>query len=229
MRLIIIGCEYSGKSTLAGEIRKWLIQTMGSCNTSFHDHFMLPYNEGVAESDMRAAKQFLELEPHLQECYSRYMIHYHMGQGFYSDNDHCVVDWYYADAVYADLYYKFGRTGAYAERRAMARSYDKEVMEVAPDTTLVLLKAAPEVIRQRMRAEYTQREPRPTSVLLEKDIERVLQRYQEEFDNSLIRRQITLDTTNSSAAETLAEFVRLTKPSLSQADRLRLLAYKALQ
>ncbi|MBI3942550.1 MAG: hypothetical protein HY326_06005 [Chloroflexi bacterium] len=224
MRLIIIGCEYTGKSTLAGGIKKWLIQTMGSCNSSFHDHFLLPYKEGSAAEGERAAKQFLELESYLQECFSRYMIHYHLGQGFYSDNDHCVVDWYFADAVYADLYYKFGRTGEYADRRVMARYYDKEVMEVAPDTTLVLLKAAPEAIRQRMRPE-----PRPMSMLQEKDVERVLQRYQEEFDASLIRRQITLDTTNSSAAETLAEFVRLITPGLSQADRLRLLAYKALQ
>ena len=223
MRLIIIGCEYTGKSTLAGEIRKWLIQTMGSCNTSFHDHFMLPYGEGALETPELVA-QMMELDPWMQECYSRYMTHYHLGKGFYSENDHCVVDWYYADAVYADLYYKFGRTGEYAERRAMARYYDKDVMEVAPDTTLVLLKASPEVIRQRVRAEQ-----RPLSVLREQDIERVLQRYQEEFDNSLIHREMTLDTTNASPAETLAEFVRLVTPGLSQADRLRLVAYKALQ
>ena len=48
--------------------------------------------------------QMMELDPWMQECYSRYMTHYHLGKGFYSENDHCVVDWYYADAVYADLW-----------------------------------------------------------------------------------------------------------------------------
>lgn len=40
MRLIIIGCEQAGKATLSAGIRDWLLETMGTCETSFHDHFL---------------------------------------------------------------------------------------------------------------------------------------------------------------------------------------------
>ena len=38
VRLILIGCEYAGKTTLANEIIEWIGRTMGSSRT-FHDHF----------------------------------------------------------------------------------------------------------------------------------------------------------------------------------------------
>ena len=40
MRIIIIGCEQAGKATLSAGIRDWLLETMGTCETSFHDHFL---------------------------------------------------------------------------------------------------------------------------------------------------------------------------------------------
>ena len=44
MRLILIGCEYAGKTTLANEITKWLKETTGGGRT-FHDHFTIPPSE----------------------------------------------------------------------------------------------------------------------------------------------------------------------------------------
>ena len=44
MKLILIGSEYAGKTTLANEITTWLIETMGSGRT-FHDHFTIPPSE----------------------------------------------------------------------------------------------------------------------------------------------------------------------------------------
>ena len=96
-------------------------------------------------------------------------------------------------------------------------------MEEAPDTVLILLTASAEVIAQRMHDN-----PQPRGVLQEKDIEYVLQRFEEEYQGSLIRRKFTLDTTTATVEETLAEFAEQIELYLSDADRLRMLAHQAL-
>ena len=95
--------------------------------------------------------------------------------------------------------------------------------EYAGDTVLVLLKASPEVIARRMREA-----PQPRGVLEEKDIERVLGRFEEEYAASILRYGLTLDTSPASEQETLDQFVRDVGPHLSERDRTRLLAHGAL-
>ena len=48
MKLILVGCEYAGKTTLANAIVGWIERTFGSSRT-FHDHFSLPCNEFPVE------------------------------------------------------------------------------------------------------------------------------------------------------------------------------------
>ncbi len=218
MRLIIIGCEYAGKSTLAAQIRVWGQETLGG-TIPFHDHFVFPDEEASKEEQ----QQLLALVPSLKEKYQRYMIDYHFGTGFYSDNDHCLIGFYYSEAVYAPLYYGYGGPGEYADRVTMAKALDHKVMQVADDTVLVLLRASPEVIRERMAAD-----PDHRSVLQEKDIELVLKRFEELFAASLIRRQFALETTTASIEETFAEFLSNIEGYLTQADRLRILTHQNL-
>ena len=184
MRLIIIGCEFAGKSTLAARIREWGEEAFRGITSSFHDHFVFPDEEASEEEQ----KQMTAMVPSLKEKYQRYMINYHLNPAFYSDNDHCLIGFYYSEAVYAPLYYGYGRKGEYADRAKMVRSWDHEVMHIAPDTVLVLMKASPEVIRRRMAAH-----PERKSILQEKDIEFVLKRFDELFTGSLIRRRFTLE------------------------------------
>lgn len=75
---------------------------------------------------------------------------------------------------------------------------------------LVLMKASPEVILKRMRSN-----PHEKSLLQEKDVEFILARFQEEFDNSLIDRRFTLDTTSATVEETLQEFIQQIEPYLT--------------
>lgn len=169
MHIIMIGCEYAGKTTLAAEMSRWLDENMGVEQFGryrWHDHFELPFHEGEGPDADLEAEQVLAMTPTLLEKYSRYMIHYHMF--FFLDNHHLLVNWYYADAVYAPLYYGYGGTDEYADRQVMARHYDAEVMEMAPDTVLVLLKASPEVIRQRKA-----KNPHPREILKDTDVETV--------------------------------------------------------
>ena len=42
MRLLIIGCEYAGKTTLARRISRWMIEAMGLPYVRWHDHFVVP-------------------------------------------------------------------------------------------------------------------------------------------------------------------------------------------
>jgi len=224
MRLIVIGCEYAGKSTLAQNIRRWSQETMGSFTSSFHDHFVLPFKEGSTPEAEEQAQQILHMNRALLERHVDYMMHYHMSSSFYQANDHCVVNWYFGEAVYAPMYYGYGGAGQYADRRVMARYYDSQVMAVAPDTVLILLKASPHVLRQRMELE-----PCPQCPLKAQDIELVVQRFEEEYEASLIRQRFTLDTSSASAEETLQEFVRCIAPTLNMNDKLRILAQQALR
>ena len=93
-------------------------------------------------------------------------------------------------------------------------------MEVAPDTVVVLVKASPQAIAQRMREA-----PHAHGLLREEDIEAVLQRFEDEYYQSVLRHKFVLDTSETTPEETLAEFQRQIDPYLSDGDRLRLLAH----
>ena len=112
---------------------------------------------------------------------------------------------------------------------------EEEILERAPNTILVLMKATPEVIRARMAAntyvdaETLERQKlsklfgEPTrGVVQDKDVEYVLARFEEEFEASLIKNKLVLDTTSATLEETMAEFVAGITPFLSKADLERL-------
>ncbi len=218
MRLILVGCEYAGKTTLANEIVKWIDSTMGGAR-GFHDHFTIPSSELTAEDQ----DQFMALSSRLKEMFQRYIIEYHLQPSFYSDPDHNMTGFHIEEAVYAPLYYGYGGKGEYAERTTLARAVEKTIMKEAPDTVLILITASAEVIAQRM-----QENRQPLGVLQEQDIEYVLQRFEEEYQASLIRRKFSLDTTTATVEETLSEFADQIELYLSDADRLRMLAHQAL-
>jgi len=222
MRIIMIGCEYAGKTTLGAEIAKWLEENMGT-PCGWHDHFVLPFAEGSGSEVEKEAEQVLAMKPALLEKYSRYMIDYHFNHAFYQDNHHLLVNWYYGDAVYAPLYYGYGGPDEYADRQAMARRYDVEIMSGAPDTVLVLVKASAEAIRQRM-AET----PHPWCILKDQDVELVLQRFEEEYTRSGIRRRFTLDTSNTTVKETFQAFLRQMEPHFTGKDQMALLTHERL-
>ncbi len=238
MRLIMIGCEYAGKTTLAVEISKWMIEAMGLSFVRWHNHFVVPQvdqhlvirgqsddhhvapGKGTADSFAeKEQEQILALTPSLLEQFQRHMIWRHLHPTSYDEDDYLVINWYYADAVYAPLYYGYGDPGTFADRRQRARAWDAEVMKLAPDTVLVLVEASADVIRQRMR-----QNPRARSILQEKDVELVLDRFREEYDNSLIYRRFTLATNDASPENSVQAFLRQMWPHLSQADRLRTLS-----
>ena len=229
MRLIIIGCEYAGKTTLAVAISKWMIQAMGLPFVRWHNHFVVPKLDqhlivhgaeadesvfpGKTAADLFTEEdedQMLSLSPLLLEQFQRHMIWRHIHPNMNStEDDYLLINGYYADAVYAPLYYGYGEPGSFADRRQRARVWDAQLMGMAPDTVLVLVTASAAAIRQRM-----QQNPRPRCILQPQDAERVLDGFQEEYDLSLINRRFTLDTTCSSEQETFWAFLRKMWPHL---------------
>ena len=216
MRLILIGSEYAGKTTLANAITAWLKETTGGGRT-FHDHFTIP----PAELPEAEQQEFLRMSSELQAMYQRYSQEYHLLPSFYADPDHMLVGFHIEEAVFAPLYYSYGNSDDFS---AVARAMEHRIIKQAPDTVLILLKASPDVIAKRMRET-----PHKHPVLREQDIEHVLLRFEEEYEQSLLDRKFVLDTTSATVEETLAEFVARIDPFVSQSDRLRMMTHQALQ
>ncbi|MYB49513.1 MAG: hypothetical protein F4X72_09680 [Dehalococcoidia bacterium] len=239
MRLLVIGCEYAGKHTLGVEIDRWWSNLTGQefrppPSFSFHDHFVLPHivhAEGHEHHKELSEKQMLTLNPHLLEHFQRYQIFNKLTKGYKIDPDLFLMDFHYGDAVYAPLYYGYGKPGMYADRRNLARSIDAEINEFYSDMVLVLVKASPDAIRHRMANKDETPFPRRHELTYFKgeDAETVLARFDEEFEKSLITRKIEIDTTDSTVEESLADFVRQIKPFITNDDYQRILGNRALE
>lgn len=219
MNLVFVGCEYAGKSTLAGEVISWADEALGG-TSHFHDHFSVPSSELTPE----AKESVLAVHPQFLEMFQRYSLTYHLGDGFYSHGDHNLMGFVIEEAVYAPLYYGYGGPDSLApgrspegQRTEMARRFESDMLAKAPGTVLVLLRADPEVIRRRM-----EEAPHTHPIVREPDVEQVLARFEEEFEASLIQRRIVLDTSASTVAETLAEFLEAHGPFMSREDRQRM-------
>jgi len=224
MRLIITGCEYSGASTLAQSIAGWIEETLGppipQGMPPFHDHFTFPE---IGHGDLTDEEyvQVNALSPKLKAMIQNHQIMYHMNDAFYADHDNIMVGFHIEDAVYGPLYYDYGHDGS---RSSGARGVENHIMEIARDTVLILVKASPETIAKRLRES-----PHRHGVLREQDIEHVLARFDEEFGASTLRYRLTYDTTDKTPEETLAQFAKDIGPHLSEKDRSRLLAHRALR
>ena len=237
MKVIMVGCEFAGKTTLANEIVEWSETNLGG-SSHFHDHFTIPSTELTG----KAAEEYRLANPQIKEMFQRFMILYHISDDFYSNADHNLMGLHIEEAVYAPLYYGYGGENSGApsrspagQRTEMARYTEKQILERVPEVVLVLMKASPAVIKKRMKENIypdietlkTQQKSKlfgePTrGVVLEKDVELVLKRFDEEFEASLINNKFALDTTNSDVTETLEEFVTKMQPFFTESDRKRM-------
>jgi hypothetical protein len=228
MRLVLIGCEYSGTTTLANAIRDWAVEVLGE-RILLHDHGKIPHISGHPPHETEATllteeekRQVLEASPRVKELLMRYSLYYHTPY-YPRPEGGIVVGHHVDDMVYGPLYFGYGGDGEPGDRSLVSRHIEQRLLEVAPETVLVLVKASPEAIAERMVAT-----PHQYGVVRQEDIEHILRRFEEEYERSQIRNKIDLDTTVATVEETLAEFVQEVEPHLSQADRVRLVARRGL-
>jgi len=234
MRLILIGCEYTGKSTLVRNISRWMIEQMGVSLVRWHDHFVVPRLDGhtiiraegsdasigKTEHDLNTEEdkeQIMSLRPNVLEQLQRHNIWRHLHPRLLEADDVLFVNFYYAEAVYAPLYYGYGERGSFADRSVRAREWDEELLAYAPDIVLAHVTADPAAVADRMAAR-----PRVRGILQQQDIPSVLDRFREEYEASLIERKFTLDTTDTTPEQTLGQFVDLIRPHLSEVDHQRM-------
>ena len=237
MRLILMGVEYAGKHTLGVEISRWWAQQTGGefkepPDFAFHDHFTVPHVvHAMGHEDHRdlTEKQVLGMNPGLMEHYQRYQIFNKLTPGYIEMPDLFLLDWYYSDAVYAPLYYGYGGPGQYADRRRMARGLDRDVLSLMPDMVLVLMRAAPDAIVTRIESGESPFPRRHTDTLFKaRDAEVVLERFEEQYEESLIARKFVIDTTVLTVEDSLLQFKANIVQYLTSEDRLRVLSHKAM-
>lgn len=225
MKLILNGCEYAGTTTLAEALNRWSMDVMGA-GLSIHDHFKLPDSKphGIPLTD-EEIRQFQAISPRLTEVIQRHNIYYHMPKEVPKKKKNgIIIGLHIDDAVYAPLYWGYGKAGMIGERAIISTHIEHAIMKYTPETVLVQVKADPAVIAERMK-----RDPHPYQVVQEKDIEHVLHRFEEENWHSILGGRITLDTSRSTVQETVEEFAKKITPSLTDSDRLQMLTHRQAQ
>ncbi len=225
MRLIIAGCEYSGTTTLAFALDDWLEETMGARFPLIHDHWKLPDTSGHPQADMTDDErgQVLALSPVLKEMTQRHSLYYHIQANSWNGPDWLSIGLHIDDSVYAPLYFGYGGDGKPHDRKVVSQQVEGSILRFAPDIVLVQVTASAEVIADRIRAN-----PHPNGPLKAGDVQTVLDRFDDAFARSTVRHKIALDTSDSSVEDTVAEFARKVEPHLTDSDRLRILAHRAV-
>jgi hypothetical protein len=204
MRLIITGCEYAGKSTLAAALHTW----GPSRGFHFHldDHFTVPDASLRREEEQRAA---LAAPPAMKERFQRFQIYYHL-RLLHVYDDILLVGFHIEEAVYGPRYY-------YPDR-GLPQNYHRQVEHEAPrDTILVLLWARPAVLRARMAAA-----PHRYQVVPADDVDAVQAAFEDEYRACWLKRKVRIDTSDLRDDQLLDVFLAAARGYLPERDLLLL-------
>lgn len=210
MKVIVIGCEYSGKSTFANNLAEW-----GKKHDMwFHldDHFTIP-DSSLSKEDRDV---MLTLSPQFKERFQRFQAVYHV-RIMNIFRDALEVGFYSEDTIYGPIYY------GYKENFLAIRHGRELEKELPKDTILVLLTASPETIANRMKES-----PHEYQVIKKEDIPMLLEAFEKEFQNSTIHPKIEIDTTKMSPEQVLDEFLEQARQRhLTTADLTRIMLNKS--
>ena len=218
MKLILIGCEYSGTTTLAIAFHAHAREHLGIDLGSIHDHWKIPYTvthypDRITEEE---ADLYLALTTKQKEAWQRHNLYYHTVAERGSPEDQIIVGFYVEDTIYADLYYHYGGPGEAGDRALHSGKIEQRVTALAPETVLVHVKATPEAIRRRMREQ-----PHTRPVVPEADVELVLDRFAQAFAASTIPNKLELDTSSATVADTVSTLAAGLEPFLTDRDRAK--------
>ena len=202
MRLILVGCEYAGKTTLANALQAWGLER----GRNFHmdDHFTIPDAQHVSAEEQEA---MLALPGAIKERYQRFQVQYHV-RLLHRYDDIILVGFHIEEAIYGPRYYYPG----------LAVTYERQIEPDFPaDTVLALLTARPEMIHARMAAA-----PHRHSVVPPADVEAVQQQFEAAYTASWVRRKVHLDTSDLRPDQILDRFSAVVRPRLDVRDLLLL-------
>jgi thymidylate kinase len=202
MRLVLIGTEYAGKTTLVDALYAW----GESKGIHFHldDHFSIPDQFFLTKEERDA---MLTMPPVIQERFQRFQIYYHIHVA--ADYEDCLLAGFHIEeAIYGGRYYYSGKAWPPYARRVESH--------LPSDTILLLLSASPEVIRQRMAAS-----PHDYPVVPASDVEEISKAFEAEYRASWIEQKLHIDTSELTPDQLLPTFMKRVTPHLSTRDLLR--------
>jgi hypothetical protein len=200
MRVIAIGCEYSGVTTLLEGILRWGRER--GLDHHLDDHFSIPDRQFLSPADREAMRA---LPPVLKERFQRFQVVYHVR--LVRKYEHILLGGFHIEeAVYGPRYYYPGI------RIRPAREFEPEMPE---DTLLVLLTAQPEVLRRRMR-----QDPHDYPIVPESDVEEVQAQFEQEFGASWIQHKLRIDTSALAGDQLLHQFLAASLTHLNTRDAL---------
>jgi shikimate kinase len=205
LKLILIGCEYAGKSTLAKKLVNW----GKSHDMQFHldDHFTIP-DASLPDEDR---KTMLTLSPQFKERFQRFQDVYHV-RILRKYRDAIEVGFYSENKIYGPLYYGY-QSNFLAIRHG--RRLEKELPN---ETILVLLIAIPSEIIKRMTSH-----PHAYQVIKQKDIPELLEKFEEEYQSTTIHAKIKIDTTSLTPDQVLQEVLTKARCFLPPDDLIRMM------
>lgn len=208
MRVIVIGCEYSGVTTLIDGLMKWGDER--GIHHHLDDHFTIPDSQNLAPVD---AEKMLNLTPLLKERFQRFQIVYHVR--LLHRFEHILLGGFHIEEeIYGPHYYYPGVP------TIGVREYE---VEMPADTLLVHLTARPEVIRTRMK-----KSPHLHTLIQDSDIPMLLEQFRQKYHESWIKEKIEIDTSDLTPAQLLQSFLDKSLPHLNTRDMLTRLAGKVL-
>ena len=225
MRIILAGCEYSGTTTLSQSIDDWMQDNMGCRFSLIHDHWKIPHTSGHPDDTTRDEQNFLlKSTPKLMEMHQRHSIYYHIQAATWDRPDWMAIGLHIDDSVYGPMYFGYGLPGTSHDRLLDMHRMERSMLRFADDLVLVKVTATPETIKERM-----EKSPHPNQVIKKNEIEKVISKFDELVNWSLIPNKITVDTTSKKKKESLREFTTLIRPYLTDTDRSRIFAHKAFK
>ena len=199
MRLIAVGCEYSGVTTLIDGLYAWGNER--GVHHHLDDHFTIP---DAYHLDAEEQQGFIDMLPAIKERFQRFQIVYHVR--LMHKFDHILLGGFHIEEmVYGPRYYYPGISIA-------VREYEPDMPD---DAILVHLHARPEVIRRRMETA-----PHPRQLVPAEDVESILERFEEEVAQSWIHRKFAVDTSDLTAEGLIEEFLARSVPYLNTRDAL---------
>ena len=204
MRLVLIGTEYTGKTTLCQELMDW-----GHANGIHHhldDHFSIPDCQMLkSEEDQKIMTGLPDV---LKERFQRFQIAYHVQ--LINKYEHILLGGFHIEeSIFGPKYY-YPSIGRLVES---PRAWEAGMPD---DTLLVYLTAKKEVIARRMHED-----PHEYQVVPESDIEEIQAAFDQEYRKTWIIRKLMIDTSDLTADSLLKVFLEASIPHLDTRDLLR--------
>lgn len=223
MRLLLVGCEYVGGTTLAHAVDDWMFEKMGTRFSLIHEHWKIPHTSGHPD-DTTSEEQawLLQASPKFKEMHQRHSLYYHVQANTFNQHDGMVVGGHIEEAVYAPMFFGYGGKGEPHDRELVAHQVENTILRFTKDTVIVHITADTNVIVQRMKDD-----PHENGVISESDIDRVKARFGDLVAWSLLGQKIMVDNSGD-ISDTMAQFVTRIEPFLTDTDRSRIVAHPAL-